>query len=236
MDGLPPSKLTGAQKEELMDQVKQQIAVANAQELLQKMTEKCFKKCISKPGTSLDNSEQKCISMCMDRYMDSWNIVSRSYGSRIARERGQMWHLAYGARFRNLWSLQLGALHHTCCSSTEGCNQLLYITYAWDSLELVDKTAGLAFDRFAWLNGQIAPLYIQPAQSLFLQACAAESKMPKLMEITIESWPWAVKRTTGFSANTATIHYKQVTCLSSSYFHCTYHQLAFYLAQFLFQN
>lgn len=90
MDGLPPSKLTGAQKEELMDQVKQQIAVANAQELLQKMTEKCFKKCISKPGTSLDNSEQKCISMCMDRYMDSWNIVSRSYGSRIARERGQM--------------------------------------------------------------------------------------------------------------------------------------------------
>ncbi|XP_077539674.1 mitochondrial import inner membrane translocase subunit Tim13-B [Haemaphysalis longicornis] len=90
MDGLPPSKLTGAQKEELMDQVKQQIAVANAQELLQKMTEKCFKKCISKPGTSLDNSEQKCISMCMDRYMDSWNIVSRSYSSRIARERGQM--------------------------------------------------------------------------------------------------------------------------------------------------
>lgn len=29
------SKLTGAQKEELMDTVKQQIAVANAQELLQ---------------------------------------------------------------------------------------------------------------------------------------------------------------------------------------------------------
>lgn len=32
MDGI--SNLSGAQKDELMDQVKQQIAVANAQELL----------------------------------------------------------------------------------------------------------------------------------------------------------------------------------------------------------
>lgn len=33
------SGLTGAQKDELMDQVKQQIAVANAQELLTVITE-----------------------------------------------------------------------------------------------------------------------------------------------------------------------------------------------------
>lgn len=45
-------------KAELIDQVKQQIAVANAQELLSQMTTKCFKKCIGKPGTSLDSSEQ----------------------------------------------------------------------------------------------------------------------------------------------------------------------------------
>ncbi|XP_056644599.1 mitochondrial import inner membrane translocase subunit Tim13 [Diorhabda carinulata] len=88
MDSL--SSLTGAQKDELMDNVKQQIAVANAQELLTKMTEKCFKKCISKPGTSLDSSEQKCVAMCMDRYMDSWNLVSKAYSMRIQRERGNM--------------------------------------------------------------------------------------------------------------------------------------------------
>lgn len=35
MNALGNEKLTGNQKEELMDQVKQQIAVANAQELLQ---------------------------------------------------------------------------------------------------------------------------------------------------------------------------------------------------------
>lgn len=91
MDTLSTGSLSGAQKEELMDQVKQQIAIANAQELLTKMSEKCFKKCINKPGTALDNSEQKCIAMCMDRYMDAWNLVSRTYSSRIQRERNNMW-------------------------------------------------------------------------------------------------------------------------------------------------
>ncbi|KAJ7308141.1 hypothetical protein JRQ81_008654 [Phrynocephalus forsythii] len=74
----------------LMEQVKVQIAVANAQELLQRMTDKCFRKCIGKPGSSLDNSEQKCIAMCMDRYMDAWNTVSRAYNSRLQRERANM--------------------------------------------------------------------------------------------------------------------------------------------------
>ncbi|XP_068599533.1 mitochondrial import inner membrane translocase subunit Tim13 [Brachionichthys hirsutus] len=73
----------------IMEQVKVQIAVANAQELLQKMTDKCFK-CIAKPGGTLDKSEQKCIAMCMDRYMDAWNIVSRTYNTRLQRERARM--------------------------------------------------------------------------------------------------------------------------------------------------
>ncbi|XP_017013315.1 mitochondrial import inner membrane translocase subunit Tim13 [Drosophila takahashii] len=78
--------MANVDKGELMDQVKQQIAVANAQELLTQMTQKCFKKCVNKPGTSLDTSEQKCISMCMDRFMDSWNLISRTYGQRLQRE------------------------------------------------------------------------------------------------------------------------------------------------------
>lgn len=64
---MDPSNLSSAQKDELMNQVRQQMLIANTQELLGKMTEKCFKKCISKPGSELDNSEQKCIAMCMDR-------------------------------------------------------------------------------------------------------------------------------------------------------------------------
>ncbi|KDR18929.1 mitochondrial import inner membrane translocase subunit Tim13 [Zootermopsis nevadensis] len=87
---LSSGQLSGQQKDDLMDQVKQQIAVANAQELLTKMTEKCFKKCIIKPGTSLDSSEQKCVAMCMDRYMDAWNLVSKAYSNRLQRERHRM--------------------------------------------------------------------------------------------------------------------------------------------------
>ncbi|RZF44674.1 hypothetical protein LSTR_LSTR000626 [Laodelphax striatellus] len=90
MDTLTSGSLEGMKKEDLMDQVKEQIAIANAQEILTKMTEKCFKKCIDKPGSSLGNSEQKCIAMCMDRYMDSWNIVSKSYTNRLQRERHRM--------------------------------------------------------------------------------------------------------------------------------------------------
>jgi len=73
-----------------MDQVKQQIALVNAQELLTKMTEKCFQKCVTRPGGSLDGGEQKCLAMCMDRYMDSWNVVSRAYGNRLNQEKHRM--------------------------------------------------------------------------------------------------------------------------------------------------
>ncbi|XP_031828494.1 mitochondrial import inner membrane translocase subunit Tim13 [Nomia melanderi] len=90
MDSLTSGSLTSSQREELMDQIKQQIAVANAQELLTKMTEKCFKKCIIKPGTTLDSSEQKCVAMCMDRYMDAYNLVSKAYSDRLQRERNRM--------------------------------------------------------------------------------------------------------------------------------------------------
>ncbi|KAF6207996.1 hypothetical protein GE061_016445 [Apolygus lucorum] len=89
MESLSGSSISSSQRDELMETVKQQIAVANAQELLTKMTEKCFKKCVSKPGSSLDSSEQKCVLMCMDRYMDSWNLVSKAYGDRIQRERNR---------------------------------------------------------------------------------------------------------------------------------------------------
>ncbi|XP_078052642.1 mitochondrial import inner membrane translocase subunit Tim13 [Augochlora pura] len=90
LSSLSPGSLTSSQRDELMDQIKQQIAVANAQELLTKMTEKCFKKCIYKPGTSLDSSEQKCVAMCMDRYMDAFNLVSKAYSERLQRERNRM--------------------------------------------------------------------------------------------------------------------------------------------------
>merc|ERR1712021_41085 len=88
MDPEALKNLSGAQKEELMRNVQQQVALANMQELLTKITDKCFKKCISSPSSSLSGGDQKCLAMCMDRYMDSFNIVSRSYTQRISQEQG----------------------------------------------------------------------------------------------------------------------------------------------------
>ena len=87
----PPSgTLSTSQREAVMEQVRNQIAVTNAQELLQRITKSCFKKCVNKPGAQLDSYEQKCVAMCMDRYMDSWNTVSKAYNDRITKDRSLM--------------------------------------------------------------------------------------------------------------------------------------------------
>lgn len=38
---------------------------------------------------ALDSGEQKCVAMCMDRYMDAWNVVSKAYATRLAKERSR---------------------------------------------------------------------------------------------------------------------------------------------------
>ncbi|XP_030379107.1 mitochondrial import inner membrane translocase subunit Tim13-like [Scaptodrosophila lebanonensis] len=70
----------------LMARAKQEFVLASVQALLQKMTTKCFKKCIDRPGITLDAAEQKCISMCMDRFMDSWTLVSQTFSNRVHKE------------------------------------------------------------------------------------------------------------------------------------------------------
>merc|ERR1712038_738644 len=88
MDPEQLKNLSPQQKDELMRNVQAQVALANMQELLTKVTDKCFKKCITSPASSLSGGDQKCLSMCMDRYMEAFNIVSRSYTQRISQESG----------------------------------------------------------------------------------------------------------------------------------------------------
>ncbi|XP_043478314.1 mitochondrial import inner membrane translocase subunit Tim13-B-like [Leptopilina heterotoma] len=90
MESLRPGSLTTAQKDALIEQVKQEIAVASVHEFITIVTKKCFQKCIAKPGTSLDSSEQKCLAMCMDRYMDTLSLVGSTYSRRLQRERERM--------------------------------------------------------------------------------------------------------------------------------------------------
>jgi len=70
-----------------MNSVRGEMALLNAQELMNKSNEKCFAKCVTKPSTSLSGSEETCLSRCLDRYMEAFNIVSKAYITRLSKER-----------------------------------------------------------------------------------------------------------------------------------------------------
>jgi len=86
----PGARNDNVNKGQIMERLQTELAVASAQELLQRMTDKCFKKCVTKPGTSLDSSDQKCVAMCMDRYIDAVNLVTRAYTQRLQQEQSRM--------------------------------------------------------------------------------------------------------------------------------------------------
>ncbi|KAF5734936.1 Pentatricopeptide repeat superfamily protein [Tripterygium wilfordii] len=52
--------------------------VTEARKMLKTVREKCFVKCITKPGSSLSGSEGSCISRCVDRYIEATGIISKS--------------------------------------------------------------------------------------------------------------------------------------------------------------
>ncbi|KAH9818815.1 Tim10/DDP family zinc finger-domain-containing protein [Melampsora americana] len=83
----PASASSNLKSEQLKQEVTQQLALANAQELINKINEKCYARCIQSPSSTLTTREQKMISNCMDRYLEAYNIVSRTYVNRITKQR-----------------------------------------------------------------------------------------------------------------------------------------------------
>ncbi|WFD36625.1 protein translocase subunit [Malassezia cuniculi] len=75
------------QKEALKQRVTAEVAMANAQQLISKATDKCYTKCISWPGSSLSSKDQTCVERCLERYFEAFNIVSATYVKRVAAER-----------------------------------------------------------------------------------------------------------------------------------------------------
>eukprot|EP00898_Chlorokybus_atmophyticus_P005298 jgi/Chlat1/576/Chrsp103S00015 len=83
MDGADPAaNLSPAQKAELQQFIlrEQQKAVFN--ELVAKLSDVCWDKCITKPGSRLDSSESACLSYCAHRFLDASNIVLQHFERR----------------------------------------------------------------------------------------------------------------------------------------------------------
>ncbi|CDO77185.1 hypothetical protein BN946_scf184705.g10 [Trametes cinnabarina] len=83
-----------ARLEQVKNSIHNELALQNAQELMNKVTEKCFAKCVPKPGGSLSSSEEKCLSQCMERYLEASPVchlpvdtVNRTYIARLKKER-----------------------------------------------------------------------------------------------------------------------------------------------------
>jgi len=62
------------------------MATSHMQELLTTLSDKCFTKCVAKPSNKLDRNEENCISNCVDRFVESWNVVSQTLLQRAKAE------------------------------------------------------------------------------------------------------------------------------------------------------
>ncbi|KAF6034033.1 TIMM13 [Bugula neritina] len=80
--------MDNAQRQQIMEQVNMQVEMAKLKQLLEGVQDKCFKMCVSKPGSSLASSEQKCLGQCMDRYLDAVQVVEKTYINRLQQEGG----------------------------------------------------------------------------------------------------------------------------------------------------
>ncbi|MCJ1479851.1 protein translocase subunit [Schaereria dolodes] len=77
---------TSDPKTAVMNQIRQEAAVTNARQLIEKLNEHCFEKCVPSPSSTFSKKEETCFTQCMEKYMAAWNTVSRQYIGRIQQE------------------------------------------------------------------------------------------------------------------------------------------------------
>ncbi|RQM22082.1 hypothetical protein B5M09_012696, partial [Aphanomyces astaci] len=65
--------------------VRAEVQQQGLQELTQAVQEKCFNKCVTRPQERLDSKQQQCLSMCIERYIDTMKVVSASMMQRGQR-------------------------------------------------------------------------------------------------------------------------------------------------------
>ncbi|KAJ2752440.1 protein translocase subunit [Coemansia nantahalensis] len=81
-------QFTGTEsKEEVMRQLKSELAVANAQELVASINRHCFKMCIPAPSSSLSSADKANLSRCTDKYLAAWDVVSREYVAQAQKQK-----------------------------------------------------------------------------------------------------------------------------------------------------
>lgn len=75
LSGLKGPGSSSEKKEAIKAQVSNEIAMQNAQTLISNATNKCYKACVTSPSTSLSSKEETCVTRCLERYFEAFNIV-----------------------------------------------------------------------------------------------------------------------------------------------------------------
>mmetsp|Transcript_5840 Transcript_5840/g.20615 ORF Transcript_5840/g.20615 Transcript_5840/m.20615 type:complete len:82 (-) Transcript_5840:2005-2250(-) len=65
-------------KENLLREMKEESEMQIMQDIYNSITSKCFNKCVSKPGDRLDKDQQVCLAKCVDRLLESRNVVTET--------------------------------------------------------------------------------------------------------------------------------------------------------------
>lgn len=76
---------SGERLEQIKAEVANNLALAQAQELVNTLNAVCFKTCV-KPADKLSSGEERCLSNCMDRFLEAFSAVSTSTMRRIQLE------------------------------------------------------------------------------------------------------------------------------------------------------
>lgn len=87
VNGSPASVGSTELKNQIQSQITQELAVVNATELVNKITENCFDKCVDYPQSSITPVQDQCINQCLQKYLRSWNLISKTYVNRIQNQR-----------------------------------------------------------------------------------------------------------------------------------------------------
>jgi len=70
-------------KEEFMRSLQNEIAKKKLTDLINSMQTQCFKRCVMRPADTLSSSEQGCVSGCVDKYWETFDIVAREWNKNI---------------------------------------------------------------------------------------------------------------------------------------------------------
>ncbi|CAM9425784.1 unnamed protein product [Ectocarpus sp. 12 AP-2014] len=82
MDG----QASAEQQQAIIQQLQEQVQAKALQELMTQMTDQCFNRCAkTSSGDRISSSEQGCLAMCMDRYMDTMGLVNKAMVAKANR-------------------------------------------------------------------------------------------------------------------------------------------------------